>query len=78
MSSHHPLRPCFEILTWTDSTLTVRCQFTEKRHTLPREEIWDFTALDSTDYFDFKATPTGVFFNAAVRNSSNWESVRIS
>lgn len=78
MANHHPPRACFEILAWTDATLTVRGTFTEKRKTLPRDEIWDFTADNSADYFAFKATPTGVFFNANVRGGSTWSALRVS
>ena len=78
MASHHPPRACFEILAWNDATLTVRGTFTEKRKTLPRDEIWDFTADNSADYFAFKASANGVYFNAVVRGASTWTGVRIS
>lgn len=79
MSSHHKPRKCFEILNWDDVALKVTGRFTERRrHHVPVMEIWDFQASGLLVYLAFKATPTGIYFNAFVRNSGNWFANRVS
>jgi hypothetical protein len=62
MSSHHPPRHCFDLVDFTDSPSVIIGYFTEG-------EVYeyDFSASPSL-LASFQATPTGAFFNLAVRN----------
>jgi len=77
MSSHHPPRECFRALAWDLPSLTVVATFTELRRSTPHTEMWSFLATDTPTFLTFFANPTGVWFNANVRESPDWTAVRL-
>lgn len=62
MSTHHPFRHCFTSVDFTDAPLVIVTDFTEGQI-----YEYDFT-LFPTELAGFMATPTGIYFNASVRN----------
>jgi hypothetical protein len=67
------------MLAFDDVHQIITGTFTEKRKKhLPTMEVWTFQTADVDAYEGFKANAQGKYFNANVRNSDDWLSVRVS